>query len=76
VRVTTGAIHVIPAHLAGESNLCRLCIQRNDALSEIDRGDTPARQPYYTDLHPRHHDNPDDAGWPTTGSPLTRTASP
>lgn len=32
-------IHVIPAHLAGDSDLCGLCQDEADALSELDRGD-------------------------------------
>jgi hypothetical protein len=36
------ALHVIPAHLAGESDICGKCRKRNDALSKIDRGDEPA----------------------------------
>lgn len=39
----TGTKHVIPAHLAGDSNLCRLCLDEADRLSELDRGDGPSQ---------------------------------
>ena len=42
--IATGAIHVIPAHLAGDSDICRMCQAWSAALNEIDRGDAPAQR--------------------------------
>jgi hypothetical protein len=44
VRITTGAIHVIPAHLAGESDLCKLCQLDDTALAVTGPDDAPAQR--------------------------------